>query len=99
MALRPATQADGSTSARTRSSKTGRPADTATRCGRTGLPVAWSVVLRYPVNDTARTTSGAVALKISCMVRSAIAQTRRSWRALISSSGHGTGSISSRAFT
>jgi hypothetical protein len=46
VSLRPATQADGSTSARTRSSKTGRPADTASRCGRAGLPVAWSVVLR-----------------------------------------------------
>jgi hypothetical protein len=97
--LRPATQADGSTSARTRSWKTARSADTASRCGRTGFPVAWSVVLRYPVNDTALTTSGAVALKISCMVRSAMAQTRRSWRALISSSGRGTGSVTSRAFT
>ncbi|HJY56407.1 MAG TPA: hypothetical protein VJ418_08500 [Streptosporangiaceae bacterium] len=77
-APRAARQAAGSTSARTRSSNTGRSADAASRCGRTGFPVAWSVVLTYPVKDTARTTSGAVALKISCIVRSAIPEMRRS---------------------
>ena len=62
----------------TRSSKTGRSADTLSRCGRTGFPVARSLVLRYPVKDTARTTSGAVALKISCSVRSAMQEMSRS---------------------
>jgi hypothetical protein len=36
------------------------------------------VLLTYPVNDTARTTSGAVAVKISCSVRSAMQEMSRS---------------------
>jgi len=36
-----------------------------------GLPVARSVVLSRPLNTTASTTSGDVAVKISCSVRSA----------------------------
>ena len=68
----------GSTSARTRLSKAGRSADTVSRCGQTGFPVAWSVVLTYPVKDIARMMSGGVALNTSCSVRSAIAEMRRS---------------------